>query len=126
MDSGRGGQNAELVDPEMQGLRSRLMTVLQNSLRRDAYVGLDTIAIVCETIAADCKLNIWFLHVVKKHATEEQFMGLLERYNALNERCVTAVVRFHEDHDKNNLHSVIQEVATQMNVMQKTQFSDEG
>lgn len=91
---------SEMVDPHMVGMRSRLMTVLQNALHRDTYVGLETMALVCETMAVDCRFDLWMFGVVKKNATGEQFMVLLEQYGSLSDECVNAVIKFHQDHDK--------------------------
>jgi hypothetical protein len=109
----------EIIDPEMRGLYARLVTVLQNGLRRDTYVGLDTIAAVCQTIAVDCRFNMWVVEVVKKQATGEQFIILLERYEILTTLCVDAVVRFQDDRNKNSFQAVIRDVRTRLNEIMK-------
>jgi hypothetical protein len=107
----------ELIDPHKLSLRSQLMTVLQHALRRDTYVGLDTIAIVCETIAADCRFGMWFLSDVKKSATEEQLMELLLEYKKLTDMVSVAVRQFDEDREKESFQPVLKEVAMQLSEM---------
>jgi hypothetical protein len=114
--------NFELVDPQGLGVRSQLMTILQHALRRDTYVGLDTIAVVCEAIAVDARFNMWFFANKEKIATEEQFMELLLKYEKLRNLTSAAVQKFHEDHKKSNLQRVIQDIAVEMNEMMKTEF----
>jgi hypothetical protein len=111
----------EVIDPTLLGIYARLMTVLQNALRRDTYVGLDTIAVVCEAIASDCRYNIWVLSVVKKHATAEQFIVLLEQYHSLTTLCAAAVIKFHGDHDKKSFQTAIRDVATRIDKIPKTE-----
>jgi len=112
----------EIIDPTLLGIYARLMTVLQNALRRDTYVGLDTIAAVCEAIASDCRYNIWVLNVVKKRATAEQFIALLEQYDSLTNLCVAAVIKFHDDHDKKSFQAAIRDVAARLEEITKTEF----
>jgi hypothetical protein len=105
----------ELIDPHKLSLRSQLMTVLQHALRRDTYVGLDTIAAACETIAVDCRYNIWVSTVVKKSAAAEQFIELLSEYGKLVRLISAAVSKFHEDHEKNNFQIVLNKVTEKLN-----------
>ena len=114
----RSDGERDLVDPDSLGHISKLMALLQNSRRRDTFVGLSTIAVVCDTIATDARFNMWFLRVTKKRATDEEFIELLKTYEKMASQCSSAVDKFRDDHEKNRFQHEIQTVAAQMmNIM---------
>ena len=84
----------QLVDPKMLSIRSQLMTVLQDTLYRDARVDLDTFEVATATLVTETKFNMWFYDVVKKQANEKQFVEFLERIDQWGQSIVAAVTRF--------------------------------
>ena len=101
----------ELVDPELLEIRSQLITLLQNALRRDSYVGLSTIGIIGEALAADTKYIIW----VEDHATDEhQFVELLTKDDQQRDMIVAAANRLREDRNNEPFQRALRELMSHL------------
>jgi hypothetical protein len=106
----------ELVDPELLGIRSQLITLLQNALRRDSYVGLSTIAVIAEAIAVDARYTIW----VEDHATDEQqLIEYLTPYEQQRELVLAATGKLREDRDNCHFQRVLQGVIVRLSETMK-------
>jgi len=82
--------------------RQLLMAVLQ-----DSRTNLPTIAVVCDSIAAEARFNIWFV-ANKDRGTVELMFDLVREYEQLTDRCSEAIVTYQQDGDGETFRQSIQ------------------
>ena len=104
----------ELVDPELLEVRSQLITLLQNALRRDTYIGLDTIGLIGEAIAVEAKFTIWFLNNV---SDENRYMEILTQLEEPDRVVVDAARTLREDHQNLPFQTALRELIERLTKM---------
>jgi membrane-bound lytic murein transglycosylase B len=103
-------------DPRMvESVSTQLIGISAESRDPQARIGLDTIIVVADAIAADARFNMWFASVVKEQARdEEQVIELLEELHEASEACSHAIRRFAADRDHNPLKAAIEDYTTKL------------
>jgi hypothetical protein len=77
--------------------------------------GLDIVALAADVIAADARLNIWFADLKGRNVRQERWLELLEFFEGETVECLSAVRKYHEGGDRQELAEALSRIAKRLN-----------
>jgi hypothetical protein len=82
-----------------------------SDLLRDKHIGLTTVIVTINAIAADARFNIWFLDNVKSQASESVAIAKVYEYGDLRDACMATIQKFDRDHSVAELETALETYA---------------
>ena len=106
------------MDAEVtRSMSDQLIEVLQRG-----PIGLATVAVVADAIAASARFNIWILEVAKKHASDIEMLELADTHAGITEQCAAAIKQFNADRNTTHFRHSIQQITRQLTTATKREF----
>lgn len=94
---------------EPSGIREYLYDVLQ-----DKDIGLETIALVCDVISADCRWNMWFLETVKTAENDLNSLDALELYQDITNECRVIISNTYHQKEMNHFNIALRKISQRL------------
>ena len=101
------------AEKEMNTENAEIMSCLI-SLMQMQGVGLKTVAVCADAIAADARFNLWVGLVAKESATSDRMVNLIESYDLATQECLNCVAAFNALGDVDALERSLCEVISRL------------